>query len=267
MDSPGKFEESSLAPMKEFYSMLYDEEISEGDYEHAKRVWDELGLINMGDYYDLYLKSDVPLLADVFENFKKTCLQYYGLDPCHYFTSPGLSWDAMLKMTKVELELMTDIDMFQFIERGLRGGVSSIMHRHGKANNKYLSNYDPEEESKYLMYLDTNNLYGWAMRQYMPTGGFRWLDPDKTGLWRYRKNSQKGVILGVDIDYPAELHGSHNSFPLAPEKIKVTDDMLSDYCKKYQQKYSISVGGSYKLIPSLLDKKKSTIGTYNSVKN
>ena len=136
-------------------------------------------LKTMGDYHDLYLKSDILLLADVFENFRKTCLQYYKLDPCHYFTSPGLSWDAMLKMTNIKLELMTDIDMFQFIEKGMRGGTSYIANRYGKANNKYMKNYDEKAPSKYIMYLDANNLYGWAMSQYLPTGNFKWLSQKK----------------------------------------------------------------------------------------
>ena len=90
----------------------------------------------MGEYHDLYLGSDVLLLTDVFENFRKICTQYYGLDQCYYFTSPGLSWHAMLKMTDIKLELITDIDMFQFIEKGMRGGICYIANRYGKANNK-----------------------------------------------------------------------------------------------------------------------------------
>lgn len=95
----------------------------------------------MGGYHDLYLKSDALLFADVFENFRKTRLQYYKLDPAHYFTSLGLSWDAMLKMTGVQLQLTTDVDMFQFIEKAMRGGISYIANRHGEANNKYMTGY------------------------------------------------------------------------------------------------------------------------------
>ena len=174
MDSFDKFDEK-LPLKKEFYSLLNDEHISDKDYEHAQNVWNNFDLKNMGEYHDLYLKSDILLLADVFENFRKTCLQYYKLDPCHYFTSPGLSWDAMLKMTDIKLELMTDVDMFQFIEKGMRGGTSYIANRYGKANNKYMKTYDKKAPSKYIMYLDANNLYGWAMSQYLPTGGFRWM--------------------------------------------------------------------------------------------
>ena len=123
-------------------------------------------LKNMGEYRDLYLKSDVLLLADVSESFRKTCLQYYKLDPCHYFTSPGLSRDSMFKMSNIKLELMTKVDMFQFIEKGMRGGVSYIANRYGKANNKYMKNHDKNSQSNYILYLDANNLYGWAMSQY-----------------------------------------------------------------------------------------------------
>ena len=175
MDSFNKFNETQLPKKKDFYSILNNEHISDEQYKHAQNVWDTFNLKTMGDYHDLYLKSDILLLADVFENFRKTCLQYYKLDPCHYFTSPGLSWDAMLKMTDIKLELITDIDMYQFIEKGLRGGVSYIANRYGKANNKYMKEYDEKAPSKYIMYLDANNLYGWAMSQYLPTGNFKWL--------------------------------------------------------------------------------------------
>ena len=258
MDSFDKFNEK-LPTKEEFYSVLNNEHISDEDYKNAHNVWNTFSLKNMGEYHDLYLKSDVLLLADVFENFRKTCLEYYKLDPCHYFTSPGLSWDAMLKMTKIKLELMTDIDMFQFIEKGLRGGISYIANRYGKANNKYMKEYNEKAPSKYIMYLDANNLYGWAMSQYLSTGGFRWMTQkqiDKINLAKYKEDSEKGLILEVDLGYPEYLHDLHNDYPLAPEKVKVTEDMLSDYCKKIAEKYGISTGLVYKLIPTLGKKEK-----------
>ena len=143
MDSVERFNDQQLPSKDEFYSILTDEGIRDEQYTHAQKVWDIFKLKNMGEYHDLYLKSDNLLLADIFENFRKTCLQYYKvIDPAHYFTSPGLSWDATLKMTGIKLELMTDVDMFQFIEKGMRGGISYISHRYGKANNKYMKDYD-----------------------------------------------------------------------------------------------------------------------------
>ena len=133
MDSFQKFGDQQLPPKEEFYSILTDESISDEQYQHAQKVWNTFNMRTMGEYHDLYLKSDILLLADVFENFRKTCHQYYKLDPCHYFTSPSLSWDALLKMTGIKLELMTDVDMFQFIEEALRGGISYIANRHGEA--------------------------------------------------------------------------------------------------------------------------------------
>ena len=258
MDSFDKFNEK-LPTKEEFYSVLNNEHISDEDYKNAQNVWNTFSLKNMGEYHNLYLKSDVLLLADVFENFRKTCLEYYKLDPCHYFTSPGLSWDAMLKMTKIKLELMTDIDMFQFIEKGLRGGISYIANRYGEANNKYMKEYNEKAPSKYIMYLDANNLYGWAMSQYLPTGGFRWMTQkqiDKIDLAKYKEDNNKGFIAEADFEYPEELHDLHNDYPLAPEKINVDKYNLSEYCKRISEKYGISTGLVSKLIPTLGKKEK-----------
>ena len=259
MDSFNKFNETKLPNKQDFYSILNNEHISDEQYMLAQNVWNTFNLKTMGDYHDLYLKSDILLLADVFENFRKTCLQYYKLDPCHYFSSPGLSWDAMLKMTNIKLELMNDIDMFQFIEKGLRGGTAYIANRFGEANNKYMKTYNEKLPTKYIMYLDANNLYGWAMSQYLPTGNFKWLSQKqikKTNLGKYTENSDKGLILEVDLEYPQELHNLHNDFPLGPEKIKVDKNMLSDYCKQIADKFNISSGLVHKLIPTLNNKEK-----------
>ena len=259
MDSFYRFDEQTLPAKKEFYSIMNDQHILDEDYNHAQNVWKIFKIRNMGEYHDLYLKSDVLLLADIFENFRKTCLEYYKLDPCHYFTSPGLSWDAMLKMTDIKLELMTDIDMFQFIEKGMRGGISYIANRYGKGNNKYIKSYDKTKPSKYIMYLDANNLYGWAMSQYLPTGGFRWMTEkqiSKLDLAKYNENDKKGLILEVDLEYPKELHNLHNDYPLAAERVCVNKDMLSGYCKKIATEYNISTGLVSKLVPTLKNKEK-----------
>ena len=158
MDRFSKFNDTELPSIGEFYSQLNDTNISQDDYKHAKDVWNTFNIKNMGEYHDLYLKTDILLLVDVFENFRKTCLTYYRLDPLHYISAPGLAWDAMLKMTGINLELITDIDMQLFIEKGIRGGTSYIAHRHAEANNKYMKNFDPIKFISYIMYLDANNL-------------------------------------------------------------------------------------------------------------
>ena len=230
------------------------------EYDHAKKVWKTFKVKTMVQYHDLYLGSGVLLLTDVFENFRKTCMQYYKLDPCHYFKSPGLSWDAMLKITNIKLELMTDIDMFQFIEKGMHGGVSYIVNRYGKANNKYLKEYDEKVPSKYIiMYLDANNLYGWAMSQYLPTSNFKWMtdkEINKINLGKYKAANKKGLISEDDLEYPQELDDMHNDYPVCPEKVKVSNDMLSGYCEKIAEKYEISIGLVSKLIPALRDNKE-----------
>ena len=259
MDSFEKFDQTELPTKDQFYSILNDQHITDDEYNHAKKVSKTFKIKTMGEYHDLYLESDVLLITDVFENFRKTCLQYYKLDPCHYFTSPGLSWDAMLKMTNIKLELMTDIDMFQFIEKGIRGGVSYIANQYGNANNKYMKEYDEKAPSKYIMYLDENNLYGWAMSQYLPTGNFKWMSDkeiNRIDLGKYKADGKKGLISEVDLEYPQELHDLHNAYPLAPEKTKVSSGMLSQYCKKIADKYKISIGLVNKLIPTLRDKKE-----------
>ena len=203
---------------KQFYSTLNDEHITDNNYEDAVDVWNTFYLKNLGEYHDLYLKTDVLLLADVFENFRKTCVQYYKLDSCHYFTSPGLAWESMLKMTGIKLELMDDVDMYQFVEKGMRGGVSYIANRYSSANNKYMKNYKKNQNNKYIIYLDANNLYGWAMSQSLPTEGFQWIEPKDVQLSNYTDDSEKGLLLEVDLEYPKELHDLYNDYQLAPEK-------------------------------------------------
>ena len=154
MDSCSKFSENKLPDRSKFFSSLKDKCISEKNYMKANNMWNVFKMNTMVDYHDLYLKTDVLLLADVFEKFINTCLDYYRLDPCHCFSISGLSWDAILKMTGIELDLISDIDMHLFIEKGMRVGISYIAKRHSKANNKYMKCYDSSKEIIYITYLD-----------------------------------------------------------------------------------------------------------------
>ena len=230
VSSLDKLSETQLPPKDEFYSKLNDEDISDEDYQHAIKVWNKFGCKTIKDYHDLYLKSDVLILADVFENFRSTCLKHYKLDPAHYYTSPGLAWDACLKTTGQHLELLSDYDMLMMFERGIRGGITHISKRYAEANNKYMKNYNPEKKSRFIQYLDANNLYGWAMSQNLPTHGFKWMKDitlenvneilDKTNH-SMSNTGKKGYIFEVDLEYPQHLWDKHNDYPLAPEIMKV----------------------------------------------
>ena len=176
MDTEEKFNKTKLPPREAFYSKLSGKGISEKNYKHACNVWNTFKMKTFKDYHKLYNETDVLLLADVFENFRDLCLKIYGLDPVYYYTAPGLAWDACLKMTDINLELLSDPNMLLMFEKGIRGGISMISNRYGEANNKYMGkNFNKNELSKYLMYLDANNLYGCAMSEKLPIHSFKWL--------------------------------------------------------------------------------------------
>ena len=156
-----KFKETKVPSKEAFYSKLNMVGVSEEDYEHARSVWKEFGIKNLGEYHDLYIKTDVILLANVFEAFREVRLKNYDLDPAHFYTAPGLAWKACLKKTRIKLELLLDPDMLLKFERGIRGGITQSVKRWAKANNPYMgSEFNPDEKTNYLQYLDTNNLYG-----------------------------------------------------------------------------------------------------------
>lgn len=242
MDSLDKLNETELPQIDAFYSTLSGEGISDDDYEHAKKVWKTFDMKTFRDYHDLYNESDVLLLADVFEKFRKVCKTNYDLDPCWYYTAPGLAWDACLKLTEINLELLTDPDMLLMIERGLRGGISMVSTRHGKANNKYMGDkFDKSKQSKFITYLDANQLYPYAMSKKLPVGGFEWMDEQElTEGWKSRP---QGCILEVDLEYPEDLHDLHNDYPLAPE--------------------SLVINKVKKLIPNLNNKEKYVVHSEN----
>ena len=227
MDEWNKFDEKELPSKGSFYSSLTMEDISDTDYKHANNVFKKFNLNNLGEYHDLYVRSDTLLLADVFENFRNACMKNYELDPAHFISLPGLAWQACLKKTDVELELLTDYDMLLMIEEGIRGGICHAIQRYANTNNKYMRDYDKNKESSYIQYLDANNLYGKAMMEKLPVRGFRWMTDisrmDKEFVRSYDKNDIKGYILEVHVDYPSELQNLHSNFPFLAESMVINN--------------------------------------------
>ena len=206
----------------------------------------------MKDYHNHYLITDILLISDVFENFRKISLGTYGLDPIHYYSLPGLSWDAMLKYTGVELELIPDPDMHLMVEKSMRGSISNICHRHATSNHPSMDTYNENEEPRTLTYQDANSLYSWVMSQMLPLKGFKWTSSE-IDILNLPGDSELGYIPEVDLEYPKELHDKHNPYPLAPGHVQVNDDMLSTF----QRNHSPSIRGSVrKLVPNLHGKEK-----------
>ena len=251
MNTEEKFNDTKLPPREVFYSKLSGKGISEKDYKHACNVWNTFKMKTFKDYHKLYNETDVLLLADVFENFRNLCLKIYRLDPVYYYTAPGLAWDACLKMTNINLELLSDPNMLLMFEKGIRGGISIISNRYGEANNKYMGNrFNKNKLSKYLMYLDANNLYGSAMSEKLPIHSFKWLTSGEmeklfnnrvVQIWK-----KTPCILEVDLEYPENLHDLHNDYPFCPERVE---------CKNRVEK----------LIPNLRNKTKYVIHYKNLI--
>ena len=205
-------------------------DITDVGYRHAKRVFKNLSNKNLGDYHDLYVQSDILLLVNVFENFRNMCIKVYELDPAQFLPAPRLAWQACLKKTEVELELITDPDMLLMVEKGIRGGICHAILRYVKANNKYMKDYNKDEEESFLQYNDANNLYRFAMSKPLPVDGFEWMKDlskiDEDFIKNYDENSGEGYTLEVNVEYPKNLHDLHSDLPFLREKMKI------DKCKK-----------------------------------
>ena len=251
MDTEEKLKETKPPPQEAFYSKLSGKGISKENYKHVWNVCNAFDMETLKEYHELYNETDVLLLADVFESFRDSSLKTYGLDPAHYFTAPGLAWDACLKITGVQLELLNDPDMLLMFERCIRGGISMISNRYGEANNKYMGqDFNKNKPSKYLIYGDENNLYGCGMCMKLPTHGFKWLTSGEMeklyNIQELHTWNKTSCILEVDLEYPEKLHDLHNDYPLCPERVK---------CKN----------GVEKLIPNLRDKTKYVVHYKNLI--
>lgn len=187
VDSAEKFKDTQLPSKESFYNSLTKEAISDEKYQHAQTVWKTFNMKNLGEFHDLYVLTDVLLLADVFEKFRDMTIDNYKLDASHFFTSPGLAWQAALKMSGVCLDLITDPIMYNMIELGTRGGLSMITKKYSKANHKYLDDFDETQEQKHIMYLDANNLYGWAMAEPLPIGFLHFLSDEEVEKFDFQK--------------------------------------------------------------------------------
>lgn len=234
-----KFGDTELPGKNSFFNSLTGEQINDSDYAHAQSIWSIFKIKNMGEYTDLYLKTDVLLLSDIFENFRLICKLNYQLDPAFYLTAPSLSFDAMLLKTRVRLELISELEIIRLIQKGIRGGICMCATRYAHANNKYMENYDNGMPDSFLVYVDCNNLYGYSMCQSLPMADFHFLDHleiAKLDILSVDDDAEFGFILEVDMLYPEHLHQSHNDYPFCAQKC-------------------IPPGGkTSKLIPNLYDK-------------
>ena len=228
-------EESRLPLIGSFYSNLNMTNISKDDYQHAQQLWKEFKVRNLGDYHDLYLGTDVILLANVFEAFRDTCLEHYSLDPTHFYTAPGLAWKACLRKTRVRLELLTNPNMLLMFERGIKGGITQAVHCNASANNHYIGDqYNLSKELSYLQYLNANNLYGWLMSQPLPTRRFRWVDIKPNEIRKLMKHKDKGYLLKVDVSYPRDLQDAHNDLQFMYERMRIdgVEKLVTNLCDK-----------------------------------
>jgi hypothetical protein len=234
IDDPEKLKETGLPPRKAFYSKLRLSGISKKEYKHAQNIYNKFKCYTFQDYHNLYLTSDVLLLSDVFEHFRKTSIEHYKLDPANFITAAGYAWSCMLLKTGVELELITDLKVLDIVERSKRGGLTFVgSKRYAKANNKHMVGYDPKTKSTYLMYLDANNLYGWSMVQDLPYKDIKFnTEITIEEILRTEDDAETGYTVEVDLSFPQEIHERLKQLPPCPETRVPEEAWFSEYQKE-----------------------------------
>ena len=268
VSSPAILCETKLPPRDCFKNDLQgDECISQEEYDVACEVWQVFGCKTLKDYMEVYLKADILLLADVFENFRTQSLNSYGLDPCYYFSVAHFTFDSYLKFSKVTFELLTDINKYLFVSEGIRGGVSMVSHRKSNAFNKYTGKTGGGA-GKYILYLDANNLYGYSMSQYLPYADFQWVENeeelDPKYLLSVPEDSDCGYIVEASFRYPTHLHDHHVDFPLAPRKEAIPYNRLSPFAQRVCDKHNLRRSTNTPKLMTTLDDKSHYILHYRN---
>jgi hypothetical protein len=249
MTSPSKLQDTQLPKMTSFFDPLTEKHISEEDYQHAQLVWDHFSFETLQDYMQVYLTSDVTLLADVFETYRHFFKTKFNLDPAHYVSLPSLSYDCALKFTNCSIEYIHDEDTYQFIKEAIRGGVSTICRRYAEANNPYLKDFDSNRPSSYIMYFDCNSLYSSVMTMNLPYKNFRFLKPNeftkvRESIISYQDSDEVGYFVQCDLMYPSYTHDDTKDLPLAPRHFSIEKEHLSTYNLNLLQAFGIQHAGS-----------------------
>lgn len=223
LDSWEKLHCTELPAREGFYSRLSESHITDEEYQHACRVWNDFAITNLGEYMELYLKTDILLLADIFESFRATLSGLFDLDPANFVTLPSFSFEAMLKYTGVEIELLSNIDHLLFVERAIRGGITQCSKRYARANNQYMDDFDETEKKSFLLYIDANALYADVMlNSPLPIDSFEFIQAENISqeyLLMLLQDQSIGCFIEADLEYPEHLHDHHKDYPLCAEKM------------------------------------------------
>lgn len=251
----------TLPTKQHFYDSLKETHVSDEDYKHAQKVWNHFSCKSLLDYMKVYLKADITLLADIMENYRRFFFKKFGLDPAHYISLPGLSYDCMLKYTGCEIGLIYDMEKYSFIKRSIRGGVAMIPHRLALANNPSIpEQYDSQKPITHLVYIDCNSLYSSVMTKKLPAGNLLWKKVNtewiKKKIQTYQPTDDLGYLIECDLTYPPQIHDITADLPLAPEHLTINKDMISPYCLELSQKLGITMDRTPKLVSTQFDKKK-----------